>query len=384
MKKYKNKIIGVGILVVIITIIMAFWNKTNAVPTDRETAARENPDYAKAYFAGGCFWCVEKDFEKFGGVKAVISGYSGGDKANPTYQDHADHREAVEVVYDASVISYQDLVEYFYRYHDPTDEGGSFYDRGHSYTGAIYYQNENERAIAQSVTDTLEQAQAFAKPIATKIEAFKDFTDAEEYHQDYYKKSPVRYNAYRAASGRNSRFSDLKERVDEVLGEQEQVSVSGDNAWSSYVKPSDEVLRETLSDLEYMVTQKEGTERPFSEGNLDDEKRDGIFVDILSGEPLFSSRDKFDSGTGWPSFTKPIDEQFIVSKTDYKLIYPRTETRSKYGDNHIGHVFNDGPKEINGKKSTGQRWCMNGAALRFVPLEDMQAEGYANYIGKVK
>lgn len=357
---------------------MIFWNNKIQTqgPSDRENMARNNPDYSKAYFAGGCFWCVEKDFEKFSGIKAVISGYSGGDQENPTYENHADHREAVEVVYDSKIISYTDLVEYFYRHHDPTDADGSFYDRGHSYTSAIYYQNQSEKEVAQSITDELNNSGVFEKPIATAIEEFKDFTDAEEYHQDYYKKSPIRYNAYRAASGRDSRFEEVSTKIDQVLGEQD-IEMKASNVWQSYEKPSDEVLQDILTDMQYAVTQEEATEPPFTEGNLDKENRDGIFVDILSGEPLFSSRDKYDSGTGWPSFTQPIDDEFIVKKTDYKLLYPRTEVRSKYADNHIGHVFNDGPEP------TGERWCMNGFAMRFIPLEDMASEGYEEYIDTI-
>ncbi len=332
-----------------------------------------------AYFAGGCFWCVEADFEKFAGIKAVTSGYMGGDTDNPSYQNHADHREAVEVQYDASVISYQDLVEYFFRHHDPTDAGGSFFDRGHSYTSAIYPSNDQEEQTAWRVIKQLTDDNVYGdKEIVTAVERGAVFWPAEEYHQDYYKKNPVRYKGYRFGSGRDK-------YIDSVWGDRDDFEVIPDgienNPWVGYLKPSDEELKKTLTPLEYKVTQKEGTEAPRTPGNLDKNYDPGIYVDILSGEPLYSSKDKFDSGTGWPSFTKPISMDNIVTKTDRKLIIPRTEVRSKYGDNHIGHVFNDGPQfNEDGTPSTGQRWCMNGAALTFIPLEEMEERGYDDYI----
>lgn len=359
--------------------------------TERDEIARTNLDYQRAYFAGGCFWCVEADFEKFRGIKAVISGYSGGESENPTYQDHAGHRETAEVVYDPEIISYEDLVRYFYRHHDPTDEGGSFGDRGFSYTSAIYYQNNDEEAVARSVTDELESSGLFDQSIVTAIEEFTAFYDAEDYHQDYYKESPIRYKGYRIASGREGFVDEVNQKAQDLgleYGSVDSGSVSSEqmtnkqSVWAEYVKPSDDQLKVTLDDIVYRVTQREGTERPYTNEFKDAGK--GIYVDILSGEPLFSSNTKFDSGTGWPSFYAPIDKKYVVEKTDYKLIFPRTEVRSKYGDNHLGHVFRDGPKKSpENPQATGLRYCMNGAALRFVPLEVMEAEGFGEYIDQV-
>ena len=377
MKNLLTQNIFITLLVAVIAVFV-LWVLINTYmrATSPTTTTSEVPSGLQtAYFAGGCFWCVESDFEKFSGIKAVISGYMGGVKENPSYQDHADHREAVEVQYDPTVISYQELVEYFFRHHDPTDEGGSFYDRGHSYTSAIYPSNDQEEKTAWQVIKQLTDDEVFPKPIVTAVERDVTFWLAEDYHQDYYKKSPIRYKGYRKASGRDA-------YIKSVWGERDDFEIIPDsqegNPWVSYKKPSAEELKKILSPLEYKVTQKEGTEAPRTPGNLDDEKRDGIFVDILSGEPLYSSKDKFDSGTGWPSFTKPISNEYIITKTDRKLIIARTEVRSKYGDNHIGHVFDDGPEP------TGQRWCMNGAALTFIPLEEMEERGYSDYIQFVK
>ena len=366
--------------------------------TQNQNSAGQYTEYA--YLAGGCFWCVEKDLEKLAGVGEVLSGYSGGQSESPTYQNHRGHREAVRVAYDPAQISYAQLLHHFFRHHDGTDAGGSFYDRGHSYTSAIFYQNPQEEATARQVKQDLDASGIFESPLVTAIEPLKNFTIAEDYHQDYYKKNPIsaaKYRAYRAASGRDRFIASVAAREQEKAAEQSAAEVGetaevdeadnvgdADHPWFGYQKPTDEELRKRLTPLQYRVTQQDGTERPFSTGNLNDEKREGIFVDIVSGEPLFSSRDKFDSGTGWPSFTRAIDEEFITTSTDYWLIYPRTEVRSAFADSHLGHVFNDGPKTHNGQESTGQRWCINGAALRFVPLEDMAAEGYGEYVGAIE
>ena len=378
----------IGVIIILTLLVFTYIYSMNTTKNQSSDAASDNKDLqglSRAYFAGGCFWCVESDFEKFKGIKEVISGYMGGEAQNPTYRNHADHREAVEVYYDPAVISYRDLVEYFFRHHDPTDAGGSFYDRGHSYTSAIYPSNDQEEQIAYTVIKELEEKNVFEKPIVTAVETGATFWKAEDYHQNYYKESPVRYKGYRLASGRDAFIKSVwGERDDFVPGDEEgeesatQTPVSTEKPWQTYAKPSDAELKKTLEPLVYKVTQHEGTEPPRSEGNLDKNYEPGIYVDVLSGEPLFSSKDKFDSGTGWPSFTRVISEDTVVTKTDRKLFFPRTEVRSKYGDNHLGHVFSDGPEP------TGQRYCMNGAALTFIPLAEMEEKGYGAYMDKIE
>ena len=316
----------------------------------------------KAIFAGGCFWCMEPPFEALRGVKSVISGYTGGSVANPSYQQvmtgTTGHYEAIEVTFDDAVISYSELLDTFWKNIDPTDTGGQFYDRGQQYQTVIFYANKAEQNLAEQSKASLEASGIFDTEIATAILPAKPFYKAEEYHQDFYCKQPVRYYSYAEGSGRK-KFLD-------TVWEAEK--------WSAYEKPGNSKLKSQLTDLQYRVTQNADTESPFN-NEYWNHYEEGIYVDIVSGEPLFSSTDQYDSGSGWPSFTHPIDSHFIVNKADASWFTMRTEVRSKYGDSHLGHLFNDGPAE-----DGGLRYCINSASLKFIPKDKMESEGYGEYL----
>ncbi|MDY0190029.1 MAG: peptide-methionine (R)-S-oxide reductase MsrB [Desulfuromonas sp.] len=339
------------------------------------------PRWEKATFAGGCFWCMENPFEKIAGVKEVVSGFSGGVEVEPSYNEVAagktGHMEAVEIEYDANLVSYAQLVEVFWRQIDPTDDGGQFVDRGEHYRTAIFYRNKEQQRVAEQSKDQLNSSGRFAVPIVTRILPFSAFYPAEEYHQNFHEKSPQRYCSYRNYSGRDQ-FLEQAWGKNNSNSNNSGVALQNEKfAAHKFVKPSDSSLRKQLTKLQYAVTQQAATEKPFA-NEFNGNKAAGLYVDIVSGEPLFSSKDKFDSGTGWPSFVRAVEKDFIVEKQDRHLFMLRTEVRSKLADSHLGHVFNDGPAP------TGLRYCINSAALRFIPLDEMESAGYAEWLPAVK
>lgn len=298
----------------------------------------------QATFAGGCFWCMAPVFEQLGGITEVVVGYTGGTTAAPTYEDVSSgttgHVEAIQLTFDPAQVSYSDILKVYWKNIDPTDTGGQFVDRGSQYRTAIFYHNADQRRQAEHSKAALESSGRFRKPIATMILPEAPFYRAEEYHQDYHKKNPARYELYKSNSGRKQLLADPTQ---------------------------------TLTPLQCHITQDGGTEPPFNNAYWDNH-REGIYVDIVSGDPLFSSMDKFDSGSGWPSFTRPITKGSIVERMDSSHMMTRVEVRSKNAGSHLGHVFPNGPGP------GGLRYCINSASLRFIPKEDLVKEGYGEYL----
>ena len=388
--------------------------------TQRDADAPVPDSLKQATFAGGCFWCTEAAFQELDGVTRAVSGFSGGTSPDPTYDAVAggqtDYAEAVQVTYDPDAITYERLLTAYWHHMDPTDAGGQFADRGSQYRPVIFYHNARQQRLAEQSKQALAQSGKFSEPIVVKIQPMDRFYAAKAYHQDYYKKNPTEYKRYYEGSGRgpfvretwgDADGSAVTATSDAATGEgatmqsassggggpsapraapaahaatQQQATQQATYArtappWSDFEMPSDAKLRERLTDMAYRVTQEDGTE-PRGYSDLLDNKRAGIYVDVVSGEPLYSSKAKFDSNTGWPSFYEPIDEKYVVEKEDRSLGMVRTEVRSKIADSHLGHVFDwNGTPEV----PTGKRHCINGAALEFIPADQLEERGYGMY-----
>lgn len=322
-----------------------------------------NDNLHTIYLAGGCFWGIKAYMKKLPGVRDTDVGYANGNTENPTYEqvcyDNTGHAETVKVVYDPALISTEQLLDGFFKVVDPTSINRQGNDRGSQYRSGIYYVDEADKAIAESAA--ARQKENYKDPVVTEILPLNQFYLAEDYHQDYLDKNPGGYCHINLNA------------ADEFIGE-EGLGMSDDLSVlirpEDYPVPDDQVLKEKLTDIQYQVTQNNDTERPYTNEYAATFDK-GIYVDVVTGEPLFSSEDKFESGCGWPSFSKPIIPEVVTEHTDTSFNMKRTEVRSRAGDTHLGHVFDDGPKDLG-----GLRYCINSASIRFIPFDDLETEGY--------
>ncbi len=336
-------------------------------------------EYETITLAGGCFWCTEGYFQEHKGVIDAVSGYAGGDEKDASYlrvsEGTTRHREAVQITYDPRIISTEEILDIYWSHIDPTNAAGQFADKGPQYTTAIFYHNDTQKQQALDSKKRLEESGLFDKPLATKVLPFTQFFKAEEYHQDYYKKASDHYEQYKKGSGRSGFIEDTwaKDAALQFLKSEQKTSMNKPIK-TDYSYTDEEIARmlKELDPLAYHVVAENGTESPFNNKYWDN-KAEGIYVDIVTKKPLFSSTHKYDSGTGWPSFWRTIDDDSVTLHEDNSLSTTRTEVRSDAG--HIGHVFNDGPVA-----EGGRRFCTNSASLLFVPKEEMKAQGYEAYL----
>ncbi len=374
---------------------------------EAQTAAEEEPvqeqemnvkidteNLHEIYFAGGCFWGVEEYFSRIPGVADAVSGFANGKESfpHPAYElvctGVTDYAETVHVTYDPNVVSLETLTRQFFKIIDPTSLNKQGNDRGSQYRSGVYYVDEADLPTLQAVFDEVQQE--YDKEIVTELEPLTTWSEAEEYHQDYLQKNPNGYchidfstlddveletgSEDADAENSSSEASADDAAVDgEPYGYEDESGVVHVNE-AAFSRPTDEEIKELLNDEQYRITQEDGTEGAFT-GDYHDNKEAGIYVDVLTGEPLFSSADKYNSGCGWPSFTRPIDPDVIVMRTDTSHGLLRTEVRSRVGDCHLGHVFTDGPIQAG-----GYRYCIDSAALEFIPYEDMESRGYGIFM----
>ncbi len=307
---------------------------------------------AVIYLAGGCFWGTEKFLSLITGVKSTEVGYANGITENPIYEEvcsgKTGHAETVKVEYDSNIISLPFLLDLFYESINPVSVNKQGGDTGTQYRTGIYYVDDNDKKVIDNSIINLQKR--YDKPVAVEVKPLKNFYSAEEYHQKYLDKNPFGY-----CHISNPTFEKAVKSIIDPF---------------NYNKADDNELHEKLTDMQYKVTQNNATEPPF-QNEFDNYFEDGIYIDVVTGEPLFSSKDKFDSGCGWPSFSSPIDPNVIIEKNDRSHGMMRTEVRSRAGNSHLGHVFEDGPKEFG-----GLRYCINSASLKFIPKSLMEKNGY--------
>lgn len=343
-------------LTVIAAMTLLSWSCRGASKNNPSDMANKPEKTEQIVLAGGCFWGTDHFFKQINGVVATQAGYANSNVANPTYQEVCSGRtgaaEAVKVTYDPDSVDLALLLRLYFRTIDPTAVDRQGNDTGTQYRTGIFYTDSAQQQIARQALDRLQTY--YQQPIAIELAPLRNFYPAEDYHQDYLDKNPGGYC-----------------HIDPTLFDLARQA-------KRYVRPSDDELRQRLTPEQWEVTQHAATERPFA-GEYYDEDRPGIYVDVTTGEPLFLSTHKFDSGCGWPSFTCPVDASAVDYNADASHGMERVEVVSAQGASHLGHVFNDGPRDRG-----GLRYCINSASLRFVPEADMAREGYGAYLPLLK